>query len=132
MGNKSRVIGLLILLAVIGIGAAYLLLGGGAAPAAAAALRGYVGGEKIGLLEDPEVQAILADDYGLTLDYAKAGSLDMVAADQTGRDFLFPSSQNALEYYQQIHGRSWRPSWRAVSQQSGTAAITWIWPDWRR
>ena len=28
----------------------------------------------------------------------------MVAADQTGRDFLFPSSQNALEYYQQIHG----------------------------
>ena len=61
MGNKSRVIGLLILLAVIGIGAAYLL-GGGAAPAAAAALRGYVGGEKIGLLEDPEVQAILADD----------------------------------------------------------------------
>ena len=35
MGNKSRVIGLLILLAVIGIGAAYLLLGGGAAPAAA-------------------------------------------------------------------------------------------------
>ena len=101
MGNKSRVIGLLILLAVIGIGAAYLLLGGGAAPAAAAALRGYVGGEKIGLLEDPEVQAILADDYRLTLDYAKAGSLDMVAADQTGRDFLFPSSQNALEYYQQ-------------------------------
>ena len=104
MGNKSRVIGLLILLAVIGIGAAYLLLGGGAAPAASAALRGYVGGEKIGLLEDPEVQAILADDYRLTLDYAKAGSLDMVAADQTGRDFLFPSSQNALEYYQQIHG----------------------------
>lgn len=104
MGNKSRVIGLLILLAVIGIGAVYLLLGGGAAPAAAAALRGYVGGEKIGLLEDPEVQAILADDYRLTLDYAKAGSLDMVAADQTGRDFLFPSSQNALEYYQQLHG----------------------------
>ena len=88
MGNKSRVIGLLILLAVIGIGAAYLLLGGGAAPAAAATLRGYVGGEKIGLLEDPEVQAILADDYRLTLDYVKAGSLDMVAADQTGRDFL--------------------------------------------
>ena len=104
MGNKSRVIGLLILLAVIGIGAAYLLLGGGAAPAAAAALRGYVGGEKIGLLEDEAVQDVLERDYGLTLDYAKAGSLDMVTADHEGRDFLFPSSQTALEYYQQLCG----------------------------
>ena len=28
----------------------------------------------------------------------------MVTADQTGRDFLFPSSQTALEYYEQVHG----------------------------
>ena len=43
-----------------------------------AVLRGYVGGEKIGLLEDEAVQDILERNYGLTLDYAKAGSLDMV------------------------------------------------------
>ena len=104
MGNKPRLIGLLILLLVIGAGAAYLFLGGGEAPAAAVSLRGYVGGEKIGLLEDPEVQDILEARYGLTLDYARAGSLDMVTADQTGRDFLFPSSQTALEYYQQLYG----------------------------
>lgn len=58
------------------------------------------GGEKIGLLEDEAVQDVLERDYGLTLDYAKAGSLDMVTADHEGRDFLFPSSQTALEYYQ--------------------------------
>ena len=103
MGSKSKWIGLIILLAVIGAAAIYLLLGGGPRPEPAV-LRGYVGGEKIGLLEDEAVQDILERDYGLTLDYAKAGSLDMVAADHEGRDFLFPSSQTALEYYQQLYG----------------------------
>ena len=101
MGNKTRWIGLLILAAVIAAGGIYLLLGGGQEPVT---LRGYVGGEKIGLLEDPEVQDIWERNYHLTLDYARAGSLDMVTADHTGRDFLFPSSQNALEYYQQVRG----------------------------
>ena len=123
MENKTKLVGLLILLAVIAAGSAYVLLGGDPADAgepmkteepagdageessvSSATLRGYVGGEKIGLLEDPEVQKILAEDYGLTLDYAKAGSLDMVTADHEGRDFLFPSSQTALEYYQQLYG----------------------------
>ena len=90
MGGKSKWIGLIILLVVIG--------------AEPTVLRGYVGGEKIGLLEDEAVQDILERDYGLTLDYAKAGSLDMVTADHEGRNFLFPSSQTALEYYQQLYG----------------------------
>ena len=103
MGSKSKWIGLIILLAVIAAAAIYLLLGGGPQPEPTV-LRGYVGGEKIGLLEDEAVQDILEREYGLTLDYAKAGSLDMVAADHEGRDFLFPSSQTALEYYQQLCG----------------------------
>ena len=49
MGNKTRWIGLLILIVVIAAGGIYLLLGGGQEPVT---LRGYVGGEKIGLLED--------------------------------------------------------------------------------
>ena len=103
MGSKSKWIGLIILLAVIGAAAVYLLLGGGPQPEPAV-LRGYVGGEKIGMLEDEAVQDILDRNYGLTLDYAKAGSLDMVTADHEGRNFLFPSSQTALEYYQQLYG----------------------------
>ena len=70
MGSKSKWIGLIILLAVIGAAAVYLLLGGGPQPEPAV-LRGYVGGEKIGLLEDEAVQDILERNYGLTLDYAK-------------------------------------------------------------
>ena len=79
MGSKSKWIGLIILLAVIGAAAVYLLLGGPRPEPAV--LRGYVGGEKIGLLEDEKVQDILEREYHLTLDYAKAGSLDMVTAD---------------------------------------------------
>ena len=101
MKVKPRLAGLLILLAVILAVALYLLFGGGAPTTE---LRGYVGGEKIGMLEDEAVQEVLRKDYRITLDYAKAGSLDMVTADHTGRDFLFPSSQTALEYYEQECG----------------------------
>ena len=101
MGNKSRRIGLILLLLVIAAVGVYLLLTSGPETVR---LRGYVGGEKIGLLEDEEVQDILERDHHVVLDYAKAGSLDMVTADHAGRDFLFPSSQNALEYYQQVCG----------------------------
>ena len=78
MENKTKLVGLLILLAVIAAGSAYVLLGGGPADAgepmkteepageageessvSSATLRGYVGGEKIGLLEDPEVENVL-------------------------------------------------------------------------
>lgn len=38
------------------------------------------------------------------MDYAKAGSLEMITADATGRNFLFPSNQTALEMYVQENG----------------------------
>ena len=41
-------------------------------------ITGYVGGEKIGLLEDEQVQKILKDKYRLSLDYNRAGSIEMV------------------------------------------------------
>ena len=99
--KRGIIIGLIILVAVIAVAGIYIMMGGGQPTVE---LKGYVGGEKIGLLEDPEVQEILERDYHVVLDYAKAGSLDMVTADHTGRDFLFPSSQNALEYYEQVCG----------------------------
>jgi hypothetical protein len=61
---------------------------------------GFIGGEKRLFLANPEVQEILADDYGVTLDARRAGSLDMVTDPAlTGQDpdFYWPSSQVALE-----------------------------------
>lgn len=67
-------------------------------------LEGYLGGEKIGFFEDPQVGEILKDRYQVEMDYSRAGSLEMVTLDQTGRDYLFPSSQTALEYYREERG----------------------------
>ncbi len=64
-------------------------------------ISGYVGGEKIGLLEDEQVQKILKDKYRLSLDYNRAGSIEMVTTlDRAGQDFLFPSNQTALELFE--------------------------------
>ena len=98
---KTKLIGLAILAAVAVGAVVYALISGGSE---VTEINGYVGGEKIGLLEDEEVIDILRDDYGLVIDYSKAGSIDMITADQTGRDFLFPSNQTALELYRQING----------------------------
>ena len=49
---------------------------------------GYIGGEKVGFLEDEEVLEILRNEYGLDVDYSKAGSLDMMTADLSGRNYL--------------------------------------------
>ena len=65
---------------------------------------GYVGGEKIELLEDEEIRSVFEEKYGLNVDYSRAGSLDMMTADLSGRDYLFPSSSIALEYYEDLHG----------------------------
>ncbi len=60
---------------------------------------GYIGSEKSNLLDNPEVAAVLRSVAGLKTDYLKAGSIEMIAMDQTGHDFLWPSSQVALELY---------------------------------
>ena len=98
---KTKLIGLGILAAVIIAAVAYVFISN---YQTVTEINGYVGGEKIGLLEDEEVQDILRDRYKLVIDYAKAGSIDMITADATGRDFLFPSNQTALELYKQING----------------------------
>jgi hypothetical protein len=65
----------------------------------AATVKGVIGGEKQGLLDDPQVAGLLRDRYGLTVDASRAGSIDMVRSPSAGQDFLWPSSQIALEIY---------------------------------
>ena len=98
---KTKIIGLVILITVIIAAVIYVMVG---SSNAVTEIKGYVGGEKIGLLEDEEVQEILRDEYKLSIDYAKAGSIDMITADATGMNFLFPSNQTALELYEKING----------------------------
>lgn len=100
---KEKLIGLaLLLVTLFVIGGIFIYKGAHGEPVT---VTGYLGGEKVGFLEDEEVQSILNKKYGLKADYAKAGSLDMVTADQTGKDYLFPSSNIALEYYEDLNGK---------------------------
>ncbi|MEO7718255.1 MAG: hypothetical protein ABIY70_18800 [Capsulimonas sp.] len=62
-------------------------------------VKGYIGGEKLGFLADPDVTRILSDKYGIRVSATKLGSIDMVEGDVTGQDFLWPSSQVAQEIY---------------------------------
>ncbi|MHB1133030.1 MAG: hypothetical protein ACYC4L_11655 [Chloroflexota bacterium] len=64
-------------------------------------LSGYVGGEKVGFLRDPQVRSLLSSRYNITLNVTGTGSLDMVAGNTEGIDFLWPSSQLALDLYKQ-------------------------------
>jgi hypothetical protein len=60
-------------------------------------LTGFVGGEKSEFLQNPKFQEILADDYGLVIDWTKAGSIEMVKTmDLSGKDFIWPSNDFAV------------------------------------
>ncbi len=69
-------------------------------------LDGYLGGEKIGIFEDDEIAKILLDKYGVVFDYQKAGSYDMIVADHTNRNYLFPASQAPLELYKKTYQKT--------------------------
>ncbi|MGI5888485.1 MAG: hypothetical protein ACOX6J_03800 [Oscillospiraceae bacterium] len=99
--KKSTLTGLIILIAVIVAAGAYVFI---SQSTAVTTINGYVGGEKIGLLEDEEVQDILKSQYHLEIDYQKAGSIAMVSSDPGDRDYLFPSNQTALEIYKENFG----------------------------
>ncbi len=66
---------------------------------------------------------------GLTLDYAKAGSLDMVTADHEGQDFsLSHSSQTALGTTSSSTARQARARSYSTPPSSSTPTV----PFWRR
>jgi hypothetical protein len=67
-------------------------------------LKGIVGSEKSNLLENEQVKQILRKKYGISLEYSRAGSIEMVSDSiHADIDFLWPSSQVALEIFKIKH-----------------------------
>lgn len=99
--SKSKIIGLIALLAVVGVVCGTLVWRQSqpapAEPTEQVSITGYLGGEKIGLFDDAKFKA-LAAKQGIAIDYRKAGSPAMMDADRKGMDYLFPSSRAAVEY----------------------------------
>lgn len=100
---KAKHWGLILLVLIIMVAAGYSYLSG--RQGQHITITGYIGGEKIGLVDDPEVKKILQDKKNLSLNYQKAGSLDMIRLEQKGRDYLWPSSQTALDLYEKTYGK---------------------------
>ena len=96
--TKSKIIGLIALIVVVGVLAGTMVWRQAQPkPVETVSVNGYLGGEKIGLFDDPQFAAA-TKAAGLDVNYRKAGSLDMMTADMTGMDYLFPSSRAAVEY----------------------------------
>ncbi|NBS41864.1 hypothetical protein EBS80_04385, partial [bacterium] len=117
--NGKSIFGAAFLVAILGFIVWYGMRGPGSAagaadPAAAAAktdgcpqgitkVKGTVGGEKSGLIKDPDVVAIWKDKYCLVLAADTLGSIDMVTVPSDGKDFLWPSSSIAADLYKDRH-----------------------------
>ncbi|MBD3306868.1 hypothetical protein GF339_10605 [candidate division KSB3 bacterium] len=94
---KTKIIGVILLGVIIIVGISYQQF---FSREQAVVLKGYVGGEKLNFLENPDVQEILRNTYGIALEITKAGSIEMVKEPPTSEiDFLWPSSQVALELF---------------------------------
>ena len=95
---KQKLIGIVILVLIVAVG---ILIGTGKFGVfqEETVISGYVGGEKIGFFEDEKVQNLLRSKYHIAVDDIKAGSYEMMDFDTSDKDFLFPSSQVALEIY---------------------------------
>jgi hypothetical protein len=111
---KGRLIGIVILAVIVIAALAYYFFGrpdadrsgGGLLNRRLTTVTGYIGSEKSGFLDDPEVKEILEDRYGLMVDYRRAGSIEMIDLPRENMDFLWPSSQVALELYKLRGGAS--------------------------
>lgn len=100
----KRLIGVVVLVLIIGGAVAYQVTRGGGIAGPTETLRGYVGSEKSNFLDNPEVQRVLKNRHGIEIDYLRAGSIEMIDLNHGEMDFLWPSSQVALELYQMTHG----------------------------
>ena len=98
---KGRIVGLICVLAAVAIvGGVFAFRAAQlepVAPVEPVSVDGYLGGEKISLFDDEEF-IDLSEQAGLDISYRKAGSLAMMEASTDGMDYLFPSSQAAVEY----------------------------------
>lgn len=63
-------------------------------------VRGYVGGEKMGLVQNETLRKILAEKFAIELRVDRRGSVEMVTTEPLeGIDFLWPASQNQSEQF---------------------------------
>ncbi len=64
-------------------------------------VRGLTGGEKMGFCRNDAIINLLQNSYALEIDCVRSGSIDMLNADYTGMDYLWPSNDVVLALYEE-------------------------------
>lgn len=82
------------------------------------------GSEKKGFLDDPEIQKIFREKYGVIVDGTKMGSLEMSAGSVEGVDALWPSSELAALFFAARHPQVEHKKHNAFS----TPIVFYSWP----
>lgn len=100
---KEKKWGIFVLILVIALAGAYMLWQKQSPENVD--ITGYIGGEKIPLVENENFKEKVKKTYGLSMDYRKEGSLAMAESDTEGKDYLWPSSQLALELFRKNGGK---------------------------
>jgi len=106
---RSRIVFVaFIAIAVLIVVASQVLTGGSGDSAndklSTTVVRGYIGSEKAAFLQNPKIQSILAEKYGIEVDYTSLGSIAQVTTANTSEmDFLWPSNEVALVIYEETH-----------------------------
>ncbi|MDY3947437.1 MAG: substrate-binding domain-containing protein [Ezakiella sp.] len=98
--KRNKMWGLIVLLLVIATIIIYSMFN--AKKGSEISVKGLIGGEKIGLVESEEFKNIMKKKYNIKFDYRKAGSFEMVQSFDDSWDYLFPSSQLALELFHSL------------------------------
>ncbi|MCI4625564.1 MAG: hypothetical protein L3V56_06350 [Candidatus Magnetoovum sp. WYHC-5] len=97
---KQKLVGIIILSIIIAAGLVIYVASSGTKKTIV--VKGYVGGEKAGLLESEDFKKILKDKFGVIIDYTKVGSIEMARETKTTNiDFLWPSNMIALEIFKE-------------------------------
>lgn len=100
---KEKKWGFLVLLLVIALAGGYMYWTKQAPEKVE--ISGFIGGEKIPLVENQNFKDKVKKSYGLSMDYRKEGSLAMAEVNTEGKDYLWPSSQLALELFRKHGGK---------------------------
>ena len=67
-------------------------------------VKGYIGGSKASLMNDPEVKNILRDKYHLEMQFTTLGGLEQLSPEMDLSDFIWPATELPVEQYKHDHG----------------------------
>lgn len=102
---KAKILGIVLLVALVAAAIFYRKSQSGTPTfeGEAITVSGTIGSGKIGFLEDTVIRAELRDRFGIAIKYTKEGSMDIARSDAGGLDFLWPSSQSAIDLFRESH-----------------------------